>query len=109
MAKDMIILNMRLKKGNGFAGEYDNGSLIFEGEYLNGKRNGKGKEYNFNYIFEGEYKDGERNGRGREYNLGSTYEGEFLNGKKMEKEKNFFEELNEMGKVIMNLEILYMN
>ena len=25
--------------------EYD-GELIFEGEYLNGKRNGKGKEYN---------------------------------------------------------------
>ena len=36
--------------------------LIFEGEYLNGKRNGKGKEYNFygKLIFEGEYLNGER-------------------------------------------------
>ena len=30
--------------------------LIFEGEYLNGKRNGKGKEFKNNIlIFEGEY------------------------------------------------------
>ena len=25
--------------------EYKNGKIIFEGEYLNGQRNGKGKEY----------------------------------------------------------------
>ena len=38
------------------------GILIFEGEYLNGKRNGKGKEYNDNgqLIFEGEYLDGKK-------------------------------------------------
>ena len=38
------------------------GKLIFEGEYLNGKRNGKGKEYNFNdqLIFEVEYLNGKR-------------------------------------------------
>ena len=37
--------------------------LIFEGEYLNGERNGKGKEYyyNGNLEFEGEYLNGERN------------------------------------------------
>jgi len=36
--------------------------LKFEGEYLNGKRNGKGKEYDIedNLIFEGEYLNGER-------------------------------------------------
>ena len=36
---------------------YYNEKLIFEGEYLNGKRNGKGKEYydNDKLIFEGEY------------------------------------------------------
>ena len=44
---------------NGLAKEYglfDN-KLIYEGEYLNGKRNGQGKEYNIigNIIFEGEY------------------------------------------------------
>ena len=35
---------------------YDN-TLRFEGEYLNGERNGKGKEYYFNgkLIFEGQY------------------------------------------------------
>ena len=44
--------------------------LIFEGEYLNGKRNGKWKAYNENniLIFEGEYINGERNGKGKEYN-----------------------------------------
>ena len=38
--------------------------------YLNGKRNGKGKEYNNNgeVEFEGEYLNGERNGKGKEYN-----------------------------------------
>ena len=33
------------------------GNIRFDGEYLNGKRNGKGKEYyyNGNIRFEGEY------------------------------------------------------
>ena len=45
--------------------------LIFEGDYKNGKRNGKGKEYsdyNGKLIFEGEYVNGKRNGKGKEYN-----------------------------------------
>ena len=43
------------RKGKEYYGEDD--SLRFEGEYLNGKRNGKGKEYDDegNLIFEGEY------------------------------------------------------
>ena len=61
-------------------------NLIFEGEYLNGKTNGKGKEYNYfeNLIFEGEYLNGERNGKGKEYNYDGSliFEGEYLNGKK---------------------------
>ena len=37
------------------------GSLIYEGEYLNGIRNGKGKEYeNCKVVFEGEYENGKR-------------------------------------------------
>ena len=43
--------------------EYDyKDNLLFEGEYLNGERNGKGKEYNNNgyLIFEGEFKNGKR-------------------------------------------------
>ena len=45
------------------------GILIYEGEYLNGKRNGKGKEYyNNNQLkFEGEYLNGKRSGKGIEY------------------------------------------
>ena len=41
--------------------------MIFEGEYLNGKRNGIGKEYykNGKLKYEGEYLDGERNGKGK--------------------------------------------
>ena len=55
---------------NGKGKEYNNdGELIFDGEYLNGKRNGKGKEYDYNSrsIFEGEYSNGEKNGKGKEY------------------------------------------
>ena len=52
-----------LKNGKGFVKEYDTYSfrLIFEGEYINGVRNGKGKEYyNDKVIFEGEYINGEK-------------------------------------------------
>ena len=46
----------------------DNNRLIFEGEYLNGKRHGKGKEYDNNkIIFEGEYLNGKKHGKGKEY------------------------------------------
>ena len=43
---------------NGTGKEYYayNDELIYEGEYLNGKKNGKGKEYfSCNLSFEGEY------------------------------------------------------
>ena len=67
----------------------DNGKLEFEGEYLNGERNGKGKEYhNGELIFVGEYLNGERwNGKGKEYNIYNDkleFEGEYLNGKRNE-------------------------
>ena len=44
-----------LKDGKGLIKEYDNYGK-FEGEYLNGERNGKGKEYYIkgNIQFEGE-------------------------------------------------------
>ena len=55
-----------MKKGAGFIKELfyneDNEKLMFEGEYLNGERHGKGKEYN-EYglvLFEGEYLYGEK-------------------------------------------------
>ena len=59
-------------------------SLTFEGEYINGQRNGKGKEYNTEkqLIFEGEYLYN-RKIKGKTFveNI-LEYEGEFLNGKK---------------------------
>ena len=47
--------------------EYDKyGKLIFDGEFLNGKRNGKGKEYKYGILeYDGEYLNGERNGKGK--------------------------------------------
>jgi antitoxin component YwqK of YwqJK toxin-antitoxin module len=61
--------------------------LIFEGEFFDGKKNGKGKEYyeNENHLikYQGEYLNGERNGEGKEYNDKGDliFEGEYLNGK----------------------------
>ena len=55
-----------LNNGTGKVKEYNNyGYLIFEGEYLNRKRNGKVKVYDDNgkLRFEGEYLNGERNGK----------------------------------------------
>ena len=64
----------------------DYGRLKFEGEYLNGQRNGKGKEYDgyCRLIFEGEYLNGQRNGKGKEYDYKGElmFEGEYLNGKR---------------------------
>ena len=49
---------------NGKSKEYDyfDGNLIYEGEFLKGIRNGKGKEFNKEgkLIFEGEYLNGEK-------------------------------------------------
>ena len=63
-----------------------NDELIFEGEYLNGKRNGKAKEYDENngIIFKGEYLNNMKNGKGKEYDKNNSLilEGEYLNGKK---------------------------
>ena len=50
-------MNGKVKEYN-----YDNGELIFEGEYSNGKRwNGKFKEIQYGkLIIEGEYLNGEK-------------------------------------------------
>ena len=61
--------------------------FLYEGEYLNGERNGKGKEYFFSgeLIFEGEYLNGKRNGKGKDYYLNGKlrFEGEYLNGERL--------------------------
>ena len=88
--------------------------MKFEGEYLNGKRNGKGKEYDLNsgeVLFEGEYynnrqligKEYDKNGnliceinniegKGKEfYGIGELmFEGEYSNGERNGKGKEYY-------------------
>ena len=74
---DISIINYKFFSGryiiyelNEIVKEYygEDDRLLFEGEYLNGKRNGKGKEYyKDRLIFEGEYLNGKRHGKGKEY------------------------------------------
>ena len=88
-------------------------TIIFEGEYLNGLRNGKGKEYDLEekLIFEGEYlNDRKWTGKGydplnnivyelkegkgiiKEYNVNDSkliFEGEYLNNNKNGKGKEY--------------------
>ena len=56
---------MILKEENSKKDEYDAYKyLIFEGDFLKGKKHGFGKEYNNRkLIFEGEYLDGLKNGK----------------------------------------------
>ena len=67
-----------LKDGKVYIKEYNYvGALEFEGEYINGERNGKGKEYYYdfgNLEFKGEYLNGKRNGKGKEY----CYDGKLI-------------------------------
>ena len=68
--------------------------LIFEGEFSNGKKNGKGKEYDNNerLKFEGEYINGEKKGNGKEYydNENLKFEGEYHYGKRYGKGKEYY-------------------
>ena len=66
-----------------------NDKILYEGEFLNGERNGKGKEYYCNclfnrttVLFEGEYLHGKRNGKGKEISHLNKilFKGEYLNG-----------------------------
>ena len=96
----------KIEKKKGIGKEYIFGTdiLLYKGKYLNGKKNGKGKEYYINGIlkFEGEYLKGKRikgigydiegnetlfletNCKGKEYynNRKIKFEGEYLNGRR---------------------------
>ena len=74
---------------NGYGKEYELNELklIFEGYYMNGKRNGEGKEYNNYIIFKGEFINGIKNGNAIEYfydnyKFNLIFKGEYLNGKR---------------------------
>ena len=68
--------------------EFNGSRISFEGENKNNKRNWKGIEYDEKdkLKYEGEYLDGKRNGKGKEindnYKCHSEFEGEYLNGKR---------------------------
>ena len=74
---------------------FSKNKLLYEGEYLNGKRNGKGKKYNsYGKIeFEGEYfNDKMWNGVIKEYSYKDdflVYEGKYINGEKNGKGKEY--------------------
>ena len=66
----------------------DDKRLEYEVEYINGfKSTNVGKEYNLynQLIYEGEYFNGKRNGKGKEYNNKGKliYEGEYYNNHKI--------------------------
>ena len=75
---------------NGKGEEFNilNDELIFEGDYINGKRNGYGTEYyeKEKIKYEGEYLNGKRNGKGKEYYINENikFEGIYLLGLKFE-------------------------
>ena len=68
------------KKWNG-KGFDENGNIRYE--LINGKDKVKEYDYNYNLIFEGENLNGKRNGKGKEYSSGELiFEGEYLNDKR---------------------------
>ena len=95
-------------KAKEYSGKYD--VILYEGGYLNGKRNGKEVQYNYQcstedeYKYEGEYLNGKRNGKGKEYYYDNQllFEGEYSNGKRNGKGKEY----NHEGKLIFEGEFL---
>ena len=101
-----------LKNGNGIIKEYYKQKLYSENEYKNGKKNGRGKDYDNDgqLIFKGEYLNGKKwnskgyngqnnivyelkNGNGivKEYNNGKLrFEGYYMNGVKNGKGKEYY-------------------
>ena len=95
--KEEFIIYETKTKGKIYNASYAK-KLIYDGEYLNGKKNGIGKEYYMNgsLKFEGEYLNGKKNGKGKEYDDKGEliFEGEFLND---EKKKGRIKEYNKYG------------
>ena len=101
-----------LIKGEGYLKEYykDN-ILIFEGEYLNGEKNWKGKEYDYfgRLIYEGEFLNGKRNGKCKEYeNNNLIFEGEYKNGYKKIGKEYFYEFINSSKNLFLEFEGEYL-
>ena len=88
--------NGQLWKGKAYEYDYNhnnNDILKFEGEYLDGKKNGKGKEYDCfgKQIFEGFYKEGVK-WKGKQIfykDSKKQFEWEYLNGDNNKKGKEY--------------------
>ena len=94
-------------KKSGFGKEFNpKNDLIYEGEFLDDKRNGKGKEYKLNeIIFKGQFLNGERwEGFGKEYSNDNNliFEGEYKNGKRNGKGKKYYNNKNNQIKFFGN-------
>ena len=61
---------------------YDKGEEVYEGEFVNNRREGKGRLiYENGSVYEGEWKDDEMNGRGVLKTAdGDEYTGEWVDG-----------------------------
>jgi antitoxin component YwqK of YwqJK toxin-antitoxin module len=81
----------KFEESNGCGKEYikDTEIIIFDGNYLNGKRNGKGKEYytNGNIKFDGEYLNGKKI-KGKGFDVYGNINLIFNDGKIVEKYDN---------------------
>ena len=97
------IIKYEIKNGNGQVEEFGE-KTIYVGDYLNGDKNGIGKEFDREsgrLVFKGNYLNGKRNGKGCEYNNCSiSFVGEYLNGKRWngkgyDPQKNVVYELKE--------------
>ena len=106
------------KKKNGIIEEYSYNDknikfLSFKGNYLNGKRNGKGKEFyeSGKLKSEGEYLNGQKHGIHKEYKQYYDrkyldFEGEYINGKKSGKGKDYYYNFDNKIKIFYEGEYL---
>lgn len=78
------ILKGEMNKMTGYGKRTYEDGTVYEGEYVNGLRNGKGRiEYPNGDVQEGEWKDDKPNGYGKAtFSKGTIYEGEFKNWKR---------------------------
>ena len=65
----------------------DNQGIIYVGLFTQSKLNGKGLRYNqeINNIYKGDFFNGLRHGKGKDYRNGLKYEGDFNMDKKCQK------------------------
>ena len=107
-----------IKNGQGIVKEYDKKKrLIFDGEYINGEKNGKAIEYRtYDGYCECEYVNGEKTGKAKDYDKNGNviFEGEYYKGKKwngkvfdkinnktyeLKNGKGFFKEYYDSGRI----------